>query len=314
MQLLNHALRRIAQMIPVLILITVLIFLIIKVIPGDPAQAILGERASQEAVQALRHQWGLDRPLWDQYFIYMQHLGHGDLGTSFRYKAEVMQLLPRRAGVTVFLVLYSTLLAVVVAIPLAVVSALNRDRWPDHVVRVVTTLPLASPVFWMGILFLLLFSLRLRWFPASGFGEGGFTDHLKHLFLPALTLSMQFMCLLTRNLRSGIIDVLQVTYVDFARAKGLSRSAIVVGHILRSALLSVVTLVGVHLAYAIGGAVITETIFALPGLGTFMVESIFSRDYQVVQSLTLMFALGTMVINLVTDLVYSVLDPRVRMD
>jgi peptide/nickel transport system permease protein len=314
LHLLNHALRRIAQMIPVLLLITVVIFLIIKVIPGDPAQAILGERASQEAVQALRHQWGLDRPLWEQYFLYMQRLFHGDLGTSFRYKAEVMQLLPRRAGVTVFLVLYSTLLAVVLSIPLAIVSALNRDRWPDQMVRVVTTLPLASPVFWMGILFLLLFSLRLKWFPASGFGDGGFTDHLKHLFLPALTLSMHFMCLLTRNLRSGIIDVLQVTYVDFARAKGLPRMAILVRHILRSAMLSVVTLVGVHLAYSIGGAVITETIFALPGLGTFMVESIFSRDYQVVQSLTFIFALGTMVINLATDLVYSLLDPRVRMD
>jgi peptide/nickel transport system permease protein len=313
LHLLNHALRRIAQIIPVLALVTVLIFLIIKVIPGDPAQAILGERASEESVQALRHQWGLDRPLWEQYGIYMTRLAHGDLGTSFRYKSPVTDLLPRRAGVTGFLVVYSTLLAIVVAIPLAVVAALYRDRWPDQVIRFFTTIPLASPIFWIGILLLLLFSLRLRVFPASGFGEG-FTGHLKYLFLPALTLSMHFMCLLTRNLRSGIIDVMKLTYVDFARAKGLSRVTILFGHILRSALLSVVTLVGVHLAYSIGGAVITETIFALPGLGTFMVESISSRDFQVIQSLTLIFALGTMVINLVTDLVYSVLDPRIRMD
>jgi peptide/nickel transport system permease protein len=313
LHLLNHALRRIAQIIPVLALVTVLIFLIIKVIPGDPASAILGERASEESVQALRHQWGLDRPLWEQYGIYMSRLAHGDLGTSFRYKAPVTELLPRRAEVTTFLVLYSTLLAIVVAIPLAVVAALYRDRWPDHLIRVVTTIPLASPIFWIGILLLLLFSLRLRVFPASGYGEG-FTGHLQYLFLPALTLSLHFMCLLTRNLRSSIIDVMKLTYVDFARAKGLSRVTILFGHILRSALLSVVTLVGVHLAYSIGGAVITETIFALPGLGTFMVESISSRDFQVIQTLTLIFALGTMVINLVTDLVYSVLDPRIRMD
>lgn len=300
-------------MIPVLFLVTVLIFAIIKMIPGDPASAILGERASEEAVRALREQWGLDRPLWEQYLLYMKRLSQGDLGTSLRYKAAVLEILPRRAGVTAFLVVYSTLLAVVMAVPLAVVAALNRNRWPDHVVRVVTTLPLASPTFWIGILFLLLFALRLRWFPASGYGEG-FTGHAKHLFLPALTLSMHFMCLLARNLRSSIIDVVQVTYVDFARAKGLSRGAILFGHILRSALLSVVTLIGVHLAYSIGGAVITETIFALPGLGTFMVESIYTRDFQVVQTLTLIFALGTMVINLATDLVYSVLDPRVRMN
>lgn len=313
MQLLNHALRRIAQIIPVLILVTVLIFLIIKMLPGDPAQAILGERASEESVQALRHQWGLDRPLWDQYGIYMSRLFHGDLGTSFRYKAGVTELLPRRGGVTAFLVLYSTLIAVVVAIPLAIIAALNRNRWPDYVIRVVTTIPLASPIFWVGLLMMLLFALRLRMFPASGYGEG-FAGHLKSLFLPALTLSLQFMCLLTRNLRSSIIDVMQVTFVDFARAKGLPRTAILFGHILRAAMLSVVTLIGVHLAYSIGGAVVTETVFALPGLGTFMVESIYTRDYQVVQSLTLMFALLTMIINLITDLVYSTLDPRVRMD
>lgn len=312
MQLFNHALRRIAQMIPVLFLVTILVFLVIKMIPGDPAAAILGERASEEAVQALRHQWGLDRPLWEQYVLYMKRIFQGDLGTSLRYRAPVGEILPRRAEVTLFAVLYSTVLALVLAVPLAVLAALNRNRWPDHLIRLLTSVPLASPVFWMGILFLLLFSLRLRWFPASGYGEG-FAGHLRHLFLPALTLSMHFMCLLTRNLRSAIIDVVRVTYVDFARAKGLPWAVVLFNHILRSALLSVVTLIGVHLAYSIGGAVITETIFALPGLGTFMVESIFSRDFQVVQSLTLIFALGTMLINLATDLIYSLLDPRVRM-
>jgi peptide/nickel transport system permease protein len=205
----------------------------------------------------------------------MQRLFHGDLGTSFRYKASVLQLLGRRAQVTAFMVVYSTLIAVALAIPLAFISALNRDRWPDQLVRTITTVPLAAPTYWIGILLLLLFALKLKWLPASGYGDGGFTDHLKHLFLPSLTLSLNFMSLLTRNLRSSIVDVQKMTYVDFARAKGLSRPAILFGHILRAAMLSVVTLIGVHLAYAIGGAVVTETIFALPGLGTWMIESIF---------------------------------------
>lgn len=313
MQLLSYLIRRIAQMIPVLLLVTVLVFTLVKIIPGDPASAILGERASSESIQALRQQWGLDRPLLQQYALYMQKLVRGDLGQSLRYRAPVLEVLPRRAGVTGFLVLYSTILGVVVAVPLATIAALNRNRWPDSAIRTLTTIPLTSPTFWIGILLLLLFSLRLKLFPASGYGEG-FVQHLRYLFLPALTLSTQFMCLLTRNLRSSIIDVLQVTYVDFARAKGLGRTYILIHHILRSAMLSVVTLVGVHLAYAIGGAVVTETIFALPGLGTLIMESVQSRDYQVVQSVTLIFALGTMLINLATDVIYSLLDPRVRME
>lgn len=309
---LNYALRRIGQVLPVLILVTVVTFLFVKLIPGDPVVAVLGERASEEAVQALRKQWGLDQPLLTQYATYIRRLLDGDLGESLRYRAPVSELLPRRISVTGFLVIYSTLLSIALAIPLAFIAALHRDRWPDQVVRVATTLPLAAPGFWIGILLLLLFSLKLRWFPASGFGEG-FAGHLRHLFLPALTLAHTFASILTRNLRSSLIDVLRVAYVDFARAKGLPGKLILARHVLRPALLSVVTLLGVHLAYSIGGSVVIETVFALPGLGTWMVESIFSRDLQVVQSLTLIFSFGAMAINLVTDLVYSLLDPRVSL-
>jgi peptide/nickel transport system permease protein len=310
----NHVLRRIAQAIPVLLLVTVVVFLAIKLIPGDPARAILGERASIEAVSAMRHQWGLDRPLADQYVLYMQRLLHGDLGTSLRYRTPVIELLGRRAEVTAFVVLYSTALSVIMSIPLAFVAALHRDRWPDHLVRAITTLLLASPTFWIAILLLLLFALKLGVLPATGYGEDGLLDHLKHLLLPSFTLSLRFMSQLTRNLRSSIVDVLGMTYVDFARAKGLSRPVILLRHVLRAALLSVVTLIGVHLAYALGGSVFVETVFALPGLGTFFIESISFRDYQVVQTLTLMFALGAMLINLITDVAYSLLDPRVRLE
>jgi peptide/nickel transport system permease protein len=314
LHLLNHLLRRIAQFIPVLLLVTVLVFLAIKLIPGDPARAILGERATDEAVEALRHQWGLDRPLAEQYLLYMQRLLHGDLGISLRYRTPVAELLGRRVEVTAFVVAYSTALALVMAIPMAFVSALNRDKWPDHFVRATTTLVLASPTYWIAILLLLLFALKLKVLPATGYGDGGFVDHLKHLLLPSFTLSLGLMSLLTRNLRSSIVDVLKTPYVDFARTKGLSRRVILLRHVLRAALLSVVTLIGVHLAYAIGGSVLAETVFALPGLGTFFIESIAFRDYQVVQTLTLMFALAAMLIQLLTDLAYSLLDPRVRVD
>jgi peptide/nickel transport system permease protein len=310
--LLRYALRRIGQTLPVAFLVTVLIFLLIKLIPGDPASAILGERASNEAVQALRRQWGLDRPLPVQYGVYLRNLVTGDLGQSLRYRTPVIDLLPRRTAVTVFLVVYSMLLSLLVAVPLAMVAATHRDRWPDQLVRGLIVVPLASPVFWIGILLLILFALTLRWFPASGYGEG-FLGHLRHLFLPALTLSSFFTAVLTRNLRSALIDVQTTAYVDFARAKGLARRRVLFGHVLRAALLPIVTLIGVRLSYTIGGSVVVETVFALPGLGSWMIESIFSRDYMVVQTLTLAFALGVMLINLLTDLIYPLFDPRVRM-
>lgn len=312
MPLLNYAVRRVGQTVPVALLVTVLIFLLINLLPGDPASAILGERASDEAVRALHRQWGLDRPLLVQYGIYMRNLATGNLGQSLRYRTPVLDLLPRRLAVTLFLVVYSLVLSIVIAVPLAIVAATHRDRWPDQLVRGLITIPLASPAFWIGILFLLLFALQLRWFPATGYGEG-FLGHLRHLFLPALTLANAFTAVLTRNLRSALIDVQTTTYVDFARAKGLDRRAVLFNHVLRAALLPIVTLIGVRLSYAIGGSVVIETVFALPGLGSWMVESIFARDYMVVQTLTLAFALGAMLINLVTDLLYPLFDPRVRM-
>jgi peptide/nickel transport system permease protein len=310
--LLNYAAKRVGQTLPVTLLVTVLIFLLIKLIPGDPATAILGERASDAAVRELHRQWGLDRPLWQQYAVYMQNLATGNLGQSLRYRTPVVDLLPRRTTVTFFLIIYSMVLSLILAVSLAVVAAVNRDRWPDHLMRGLITLPLASPPFWIGILLLIVFALRMKWFPAAGYGDG-FLEHLRYLFLPALTLSHAFTAVLARNLRSSLIDVQQTTFVDFARAKGLVRRAVLFRHVLRAAMLPIVTLIGVRLSYAIGGSVVVETVFALPGLGSWMVDSIFARDYMVVQTLTLAFAFGAMLINLATDLVYPLLDPRVRM-
>jgi len=309
--MLRYAVGRIGQMVPIALCVTVLIFLLIKLVPGDPASAILGDRATEASVTALRHQWGLDRPIWEQYVIYMRNLATGNLGQSLRYQTPVASMLPRRISVTFFLIIYSLVLSVLLAVPLALVAALYRNRWPDYVIRAFLALPLASPAFWIGILLLIMFSLKLRLLPAEGYGDTP-AEHLQHLFLPALTLSYAFASVLSRNLRSSLIDVLTTTYVDFARAKGLRGRAVLFGHVLRAAMLPIVTLVGVRLSYAIGGSVVIETVFAIPGLGSWMVDSIFSRDYAVVQTLTLMFALGTMAINLATDLIYPLFDPRVR--
>jgi len=309
----NYAIRRIGQTLPVAALVTVLIFLLIKLLPGDPAAAILGDRASDAAIRALRTKWGLDRPLLEQYAVYMRNLVTGDLGLSLRYQTPVADLLPRRVTVTLFLVVYSMFLSVLIAVPLALLAAIHRDRWPDQLIRGLIALPLASPAFWIGILLLIVFALKLGWFPAAGYGEG-FLGHLRHLFLPALTLSYAFAAILARNLRSSLIDVQATTYVDFARAKGLAQRTVLFHHVLRAALLPIVTLIGVRLSFAIGGSVVIETVFALPGLGSWMVESIMARDYMVVQTLTLTFALGAMLINLTTDLIYPLLDPRVRME
>ncbi len=310
--MLRYALGRIGQTVPIALLVTILIFLLIKLVPGDPASAILGDRATDASVAALRHQWGLDRPIWEQYAVYMRNLATGNLGTSLRYQSPVADMLPARTSVTFFLVVYSLVLSVAIAVPLALVAAAYRDRWPDQVIRASMALPLAAPAFWVGILLLIVFSLKLRLFPADGYG-GGFADHVRHLFLPALTLSYAFASVLCRNLRSSLVDVLQTTYVDFARAKGLRRRVVLFRHVFRAALLPAVTLIGVRLTYAIGGSVVIETVFAIPGLGSWMVDSILARDYVVVQTLTLMFALGTMLINLATDLIYPLFDPRLRM-
>jgi peptide/nickel transport system permease protein len=310
--MLRYALGRIGQMVPIAFLVSVLIFLLIKLIPGDPASAILGDRATDASVAALRHQLGLGLPLWQQYVIYMRNLLTGNLGISLRFQSPVAEMLPARLAATFFLITFSLVLSVVIAVPLALVAAAYRDRWPDQIIRAAMALPLTTPSFWVGILLLILFALKLRWFPAVGYGSG-FVDHVTHLFLPALTLSYTFASVLCRNLRSSLVDAMSTAYVDFARAKGLGRRVVLFRHVLRAGLLPAVTLIGTRLSFAIGGSVVIETVFAIPGLGSWMIDSINARDYVVVQTLTLMFAFGAMLINLATDLIYPLFDPRLRM-
>jgi len=304
---------RLLQLIPVVLGITIIAFFILRLIPGDPVVVMLGQHYTPQAGAVLRANLGLDKPVWAQYFIFMNHIIHLNLGDSIYYQMPVTTLIGQRLPATLWLVGYSAMLALLISVPLATLSALRKDGVFDQAVRTVFLLTFAMPAFWVGLVFTLLFSLRLHLFPVSGYGAT-FTEHLRTLFLPSLTISLGFAAILIRTLRSSILTVLRAEYLDTARAKGLSRGRILWRHVLRNAMLSTLTVFGVNLAYLIGGTVIIENVFAVPGLGQLLTSSIFTRDLSVVQGITLIFALFVVTISLLTDVAYAALDPRLAFD
>lgn len=306
---LAYVAKRLLQMIPTFLVVMIVIFTLIRLIPGDPASALLGDRASDAAVARKYKKLGLDKPVVVQFKIFVENLLQGDLGDSIVLKRPVLEIVGERLPVTLFLTAYSAILAALMALPLAIVAALNRDRVFDHCVRIVAQLGLSSPVFFVGLILLTFLGAKLRWFPVGGYGDG-FVQNLYFLFLPALTLGLFQSAILLRNLRSSMIEVLDAGYVDFAKAKGLRRRVILTRYVLRNALIPTINLFGLSMGFLIGGAVITETVFAIPGAGRLMVESIFGRDYPMVQGLTLFLALLVSVVFLITDLLLAWLDPR----
>jgi len=308
----QFVIRRLVQMVPVLIGITVIVFSLIQIIPGDPATAMLGIQARPESVAALNRKLGLDRPLYEQYGRYVANLARLDLGESYQYNVSVASLLRRRLEVSLLLIAYATALIVVISLPLGIAAALKKDSLFDQITRAALMVTMVMPGFWVGILLLILFSVKLGLFPVSGYGEGA-TGHLRHLFLPALTIALSLSPILVRSLRGSILEAMGSEYVKVARAKGLRERAVVIAHVLRNALIPTVTLLGLSIGYLMGGTVIVENVFSLPGAGKLLVDSIGARDYLVVQSTTLVFAVLVIVVNLLTDLVYSFLDPRVRL-
>jgi peptide/nickel transport system permease protein len=301
---------RLLQLVPVALGITIAVFFLIRAIPGDPAIVMLGSHYTPQAGGAIHKALGLDQPIWVQYGIFMGNLLHGNLGNSIYYDDTVRNILFDRFPATFFLVVYAALLSALVAIPTAVVAALRKDGIFDQTVRTVLLIAYGMPPFWVGIIFILVFSLHLRLFPVSGYGTT-FLDHVHYLFLPALTIALSFSTVLVRTLRNSVLVVLRAEYVDTARIKGISRLAVLRGHILRNALLSVVTVFGINLAFLISGTVVIENIFAIPGLGQLLVSSITQRDYPMVQGEALFFAVLVIGVNLLTDVAYAVLDPRV---
>ncbi len=301
---------RLLQIVPTFLAIGAVVFVLARLLPGDPVSAMLGDRATEEAVARLRGQMGLDQPLWTQFLLFAGRTLHGDFGTSIALRVPVTAVIAERLPATLMLTALATVLAVGIAVPLAFVAATQAGRWPDYLIRAVFQVGLSSPIFYVGLLLLTVFAAGLRWFPVGGYGDG-VAGHLYHLLLPALTLALSFSAVIMRNLRVAILEVLQAEFVDFARSKGLSRRVVLFRHVLRNALLSTVTLVGLQVGALLGGAVITESVFAVPGVGRLMVDSIFARDYPVIQALTLVLAVIVSLAFLVTDLVQMWLDPRV---
>lgn len=312
MRYLFYLLRRLIALIPVLFGISVIVFFMIHLVPGDPARTLLGQRATEASVAALHQQFGLDKPLWQQYLSFLGHLLKGNLGRSFVYQTDVSSLIAGRLTATIWLLVAAVVLALLMSVPLAVLAATHRGRWIDQVVRAVPLLGLGLPTFWVGLMLVLLLALKVHAFPVSGFGETP-VQHLSSIVLPGLTVAMALAPILIRSLRTSMIGVLDSDYVVTARAKGLRSGRVIMAHTLRNASVSSITVLGVNIAYLVGSTLVVERVFALPGLGTMMLDAIFNRDFPVVQGVTLVFAIMVVIINLATDLAHAGLDPRVEL-
>ncbi|AHD11463.1 MULTISPECIES: ABC transporter permease [Phaeobacter] len=312
MATIQYILKRLALMAVTFFLVMIIIFLLVRLLPGDPAIAIAGDRASDADLAAIRERLGLNQPLVIQFWQFLSNTVQGDLGRSILMRAPVMDVIASRLPTTLFLTTYAVALSVLIAGPLAFVAALNRGRWPDAVIRTVFQVGLSMPVFYIGLILLTFLAAQLRWFPVGGYGDS-FGARLYHLFLPSVAVALYTSAIIMRNLRSAIVEVVDAEYVEFARAKGLSAWQILGRHVLRNALISTVTLLGLSIGNLMSGTLVTETVFAVPGVGRLMLEAIFARDYPLIQGLTLTFAVLVSIVFLLTDLIQSALDPRMRL-
>ncbi len=304
--MLRFLVRRILLTIPVLLGVATLVFSLIHLIPGDPVQSMLGDGASPESVSELRSRLGLDRPLYVQYLSFLNGVAHGNLGTSLRTSEPVTTAIADRLPATFELAAAAMLVAVVIAIPLGVVAAANGGTAVDHIATTLALVGISMPNFWLGPLLAIVFAVQLGWLPVSGRGT------LAQLVLPAVTLGAPLAAVLARTTRASVIDELRELYVMAARARGVSRARAVLKHAFRNSLIPIVTVLGLQLGAVLTGAVITETIFAWPGVGRLLIQSIGFRDYPLVQGCILLIALTYVSMNLLTDLTYGFLDPRIR--
>jgi peptide/nickel transport system permease protein len=302
--------KRLVLSVFVLFGVTIVIFSMVHFLPGDPATILLGERGTTQTIAQLREQLGLNRSLPEQYWMFVSGLVQGQMGTSLVFKQPVRDMVLSRVPISVGLTVYAMALAAGFTLVFGLLAAANKGRWVDQVIRVVFLFILTTPNFWFGILLILVLSLALKWFPVAGFGVT-FQEHVWYLFLPALTLALQLSSVLIRNLRSQVILTARSDYVRTARAKGLPERLVLLRHVLRNALLSTVTIFGLQFGFLVGGALVIETVFAVPGIGQLLFTSITSRDYPVVQAITIVSAVLVIIVNLFVDLSYSFLDPRV---
>jgi len=305
--------QRLLLLIPVAIGVTIIVFFMIHLIPGDPARTILGIHATPQAVAILHKEWGLDRPLVSQYGLFMDRLVHGNLGQSLYYGVPAGPLIWSHLPATLWLVIYAAILAIIISVPLAMIAASRKDGVRDHIVRAVPLVGLGMPPFWLAILLIYALAINVHWFPVSGYGTG-FFGHLHSMFLPALVVAIALAPVVIRSLRASMLNVLGAEYITTAKSKGVPAFQLFLRHVLRNAVIPAVTVLGINIGFLIGGTVIIENVFAIPGIGQLMINSIFERDFPVVQGVTLVFGVLVVLVNLLADLSYAALDPRVRFD
>jgi peptide/nickel transport system permease protein len=309
-----YLLRRLLATIPVMLVVALFVFALLHFSPGDPAAVIAGDYASPADIERIRHRLGLDNPLYMQLGIWLWNVVRGDLGTSIFSGLPVSKLIGQRLEPTLALTVTTMCIAVALAVPLGIVAAWNAGTWIDRLVMVFAVLGFSLPVFWLGFLFIYGFSVRLELLPVQGYVsyQKGLWPFLRHLILPSLTLGMVYMALIARMTRASMLEVLREDYVRTAHAKGLKPYAVLLRHALKNASLPIVTIIGVGVALLIGGVVVTESVFAIPGLGRLTVDAILHRDYPVIQGIILVFSGVYVLINLLVDFTYTLLDPRIR--
>ncbi len=305
----QYIIRRLLQMIPITLGILTLIFSLIHLIPGDPAAQIAGEGARPEDIENVRTSLGLDQPLWKQYVTYLNNLAHGDLGRSFRTNESVATAIRERYPATLQLAFGSMVVALLVAFPLGVISAIYRNSWIDNVARFFALVGVSMPSFWFGPLLIIAFAINRPWFPVSGREEG-----LKSLVLPSLTMGLALAAILTRMIRVSLAEELNQLYVTTAIAKGVTRTKAIFAHALKNALIPVITVLALQFGSLLTGAIITEQIFSWPGLGRLLIQSITTRDYPQVQASILVIALTYIMVNFLADLLYGIADPRIKLE
>ena len=307
-------LRRLLSTIPVLVIVAVLVFMLLRLTPGDPAAILAGDAASTEQIEGIRKTLGLDQPLPVQFGIWLGQMLQGDLGESYYYKVRVTELIAQRLEPTLSLATLTIVIAILVAVPLGVIAAWRFGGWFDRALMGFSVFGFSVPVFVVGYLLVWLASLKLGWFPVQGYKPmaDGLGNYLYHLVLPAITLSVIYIALLARVTRASVLEALGEDYIRTARAKGLAESRVLIHHALANAAVPIVTIIGIGIALLIGGVVVTESVYAIPGLGRLTVDAVLSRDFPTIQGVILFFSLVYVVVNLLVDLSYVFFDPRIR--
>lgn len=307
-RMLKYIVKRVIGVIPTLIIVTTFVFFFVRLIPGDPARLVAGPQATLEDVEVVREELGLNKPILTQYADYVTGLFHGDLGMSLRTKRPVATEVSLRYMNTVKLTVFSLVWSVIVGVLIGVWSGKHRSRWQDYTGMTLAISGISMPSFWIGFLLIMVFSVNLKWFPTTG------ADSWKSFILPAIALGTSIAAIIARFTRSSIIEVMKEDYIRTARAKGLREKSVIWKHAFRNAMISVVTVVGLQFGFLLGGSVVTESVFAFPGLGSLLVESVNYRDYNAIQSLILIFSMHFILINLVVDILYALLNPEIKLN